>query len=77
MRWLQAFWGLEVVYFGPLEGPLSMDLQTPFLNLSTVEPLVQLCYVKFQLTLAAVNFNIGLLNNIFGTEQKYEVFLKL
>ena len=29
MQWL-FFWGLEVAYFGPLDGPLTMDLQTPF-----------------------------------------------
>ena len=32
MRWLQSFWGPEVAYFGPLEDPLSMDQEIPFIK---------------------------------------------
>ena len=33
MRRLQSFCGHEVVHFGPLDGPLSMDLEVPFFRL--------------------------------------------
>ena len=33
MRRLQSFWGPEVAHFGPLDGPLSMDLEVPFFRL--------------------------------------------
>ena len=33
MQRLQSFWGPEVAHFGPLDGPLSMDLQIPFFRL--------------------------------------------
>ena len=33
MRWLQSFWGPEVANIGPLDGPLSIDLEVPFFRL--------------------------------------------
>ena len=32
-EWLQSFWGPEVAQFGPLDGPLSIDLEVPFFRL--------------------------------------------
>ena len=40
MQRFQSFWGPEAAHFGPLDGPLSMDLEVPFLDLSSVEPLL-------------------------------------
>ena len=33
MRWLQSFWGPKVAPFGPIDGPLSIDLEIPFFRL--------------------------------------------
>ena len=33
MRRLESFWRSEVAHFGPLDGPLSMDLEVPVFRL--------------------------------------------
>ena len=46
MRRLQSFWGPEVAHFGPLDGPLSMDLEVPFfrLKLGRISTLTMLSF---------------------------------
>ena len=43
MRRLQSFWGPEVAHIGPLDGPLSMDIEVSFFRLKLGN------YVKFHL----------------------------
>ena len=49
MRWLQSFWGPEVAHFGPLYGPLSIDLEIPFFRLKLGVLPLYFNNVKFHL----------------------------
>ena len=48
MRRLQSFWEPEIAQFGPLDGPLSMDLEDQFFRLKLGTNLY-FNYVKFHL----------------------------
>ena len=52
MRCLRSFWEPEVAQFGPLGGPLSIDLEVPFLRLKLgrTSTLTMLSFSRFRLT---------------------------
>ena len=54
IRWLQSFLWAEVAHFGPLDGPLSMDLEVPFFR-----PKLGRTSVKFLLSFNCVKFHLN------------------
>ena len=65
MRRLQSFWGSEVAHFGPLDGPLSMDLEVPFFRLklgrtSTLTMFISLKSIQPILTCRFISKNFAL-----------------
>ena len=42
MRWPLSFGAPEIAHFGPVDDPLTKDLETPFFELKPIKPLSQL-----------------------------------
>ena len=57
MRRLQSFWGPEVAHFGPLDGPLSMDLEVPFFRLklgrTSTLTMLSFTFINFKISLSS------------------------